>query len=50
MCTNRTGAKMQKRLSMVVEGMRIKEGKMRIDTPYVTQGLMNLDIVLAEVI
>ena len=50
MCTNRTGGKMHKRLSMVVKGMRIKMGKMRIDAPYVTQGLMNLDIVLAEVI
>jgi hypothetical protein len=28
---------------MVVEGMRIKEEKMRIDAPYVTQELMNLD-------
>jgi hypothetical protein len=37
---------------MVVEGMRIKEEKekMRIDAPYVTQELMNLDIVPAVVI
>lgn len=41
---------MQRRLSMVVEGMRIKKEEMRIDAPYVTQELMNLDIVLAEVI
>ena len=31
------------------EGMRIKKEEMRIDAPYVTQELMNLDIVLAEV-
>jgi hypothetical protein len=32
---------MQRRLSMVVEGMRIKKEEMRIDVPYVTQELMN---------
>jgi hypothetical protein len=50
MHTNKSGAKTQRRSYMVVEGMRIKEEKMRIDAPYVTQELMNLDIVPAVVI
>jgi hypothetical protein len=37
-------------ISMVAEGIRIKEERMKIDTPYVTQELMNSDIVLEVVI
>ena len=36
-------------ISMVADGMRIKEEKMKI-SPYVTQELMNSDIVLEVVI
>ena len=50
MYINKSGARMQRRLSMVVEGTRIKKEKMRIDVSYETQELMNLGIVHAEAI
>jgi hypothetical protein len=38
MYINKSRARMQRRLFMVVEGMRIKK-EIRIDAPYVTQEL-----------
>jgi hypothetical protein len=50
MYINKSGAKMQKRLSMVAERMKTKREKMKIGAPYAIQELTNLDIVLVAVI